>query len=301
MPGRLVYFSRKALSSIAESPWVSLLTTATIAAALLVVSLYALALDNVGRLALVWGRTASISAYIADDVPEARWEALRAEVARNPAVDRATLVSPREALERFKARGPAAAALVEGVDARVLPASVGIALKPGHDELTAVARLADELGKVPGVSEVEYGREEFERLAGLLGVLRWAGIAGALVIVLATAFIVSNTIRLTVYARRDEIGILGLVGATVWFIRIPFVIEGAIWGAVGGAVAAASTFALDRFVAPHLSRAVAEVLGGLEVRLFEPRVALAALAGGVLLGAVASGLAVRRFLDEELR
>jgi cell division transport system permease protein len=301
MPSRVVYFSRKALGSIAESPWVSLLTTATIAAALLVTSLYALALDNLGRLALVWGRTASITAYIADDVPEPRWDALRGELASHSAVERATLLRPQEALDRFRARGPAAAALVEGVDAKVLPASVAITLKPGFDDLGAVAHLAEELGRVAGVSEVDYGREEFERLAGLLRVLRWAGLAGALVIVLATAFIVSNTIRLTVYARRDEIGILGLVGATVWFIRIPFVIEGAIWGAVGGAIAALSTVVLDRFVAPHLSRAVADVLGGLEVRLFEPRVALWAVAGGVLLGALASGLAVRRFLDEELR
>ena len=122
-----------------------------------------------------------------------------------------------------------------------------------------------------------------------------------MLIALATAFIVSNTIRLTVYARRDEIGILGLVGATAWFIRVPFVIEGAIWGGTGGAAASGILGVLDRSAAPSISRAVANVLGGLEVRLASADVLLAVIVGGIILGAVASGLAVRRFLELELR
>jgi cell division transport system permease protein len=301
MIGRTLYFTQKALGSIRESPWVSLSTSATIAAALLVTSLYALALDNLGRLALVWGRSASLTAYVGDDVPEERWEGLRAELEERPGVERAVLVRPAEALERFRARGAEAAALVAGVDPKVLPASVALSLDPGHADLTSLEALAREVRAVGGVADVDYGKEELERLGALLRALRVAGLVGALLIALATAFIVSNTIRLTVYARRDEIGILGLVGATAWFVRAPFLIEGALWGAAGGGVAVLALFGLDRVVAPSLSRVLADVLGGLDIRLFEPRVALTALGAGILLGALASGLAVRRFLDLELR
>lgn len=298
---RALYFSQKALGSIRESPWLSVITTTTIATALLVLGLYALALQNVEQLALVWGRTASVTVYVADDAPEARWEELRAALAKRAEVERAELVTPRAALARFRARGPEAAALVEGVDEAVLPASIALTLMPGAADLESLAALATELAAVSGVADVDYGREEFDRLSALLQVLRVGGLAGALLIALATAFIVSNTIRLTVYARRDEIGILGLVGATAWFIRVPFIIEGAVWGAAAGGVSVGLLWVLDRFAAPELSLAVADVLGGITVRLFAPGLALAMLGGGIVLGALASGLAVRRFLDVELR
>jgi cell division transport system permease protein len=301
MPARSFYFAKKAVASMRESPWVSVLTTVTIAAAVLVLAIYTLAVGNLSQLALVWGRAASVTVYLQDGLSEASWEAVRVEIAKRPLVAQATLVRPQEALARFRARGAEAAALVSGVDASVLPASIEIALVSSFVDLPVVAALAQDLTTVAGVADVDYGREEFDRLNGVLRLLRYGGIAGALLVALACAFIVSNTVRLTVYARRDEIGILGLVGATAWFIRIPFIIEGALWGAGGGGIAAVILWALDRWAAPLLTRAVADVLSGLEIHLFAPEVAIAAIAGGTILAAAASGLAVRRFLDVELR
>lgn len=295
------YFVHKALLSMRESLWVSVITTATIAASVLVLGVYTLAIDNLSQLTVEWGRVASVAIYLKDGLSQAQWESLRSLLAERPVVARATLVRPSEALERFRARGPQAAALVEGVNPAVLPASIGLTLQPAFADLAAIGALAHEIEGLPGVAAVDYGLEEFERLTALLRLLRYGGMAGALLVALATAFIVANTVRLSVYARRDEIGILGLVGATAWFIRIPFVIEGALWGAMGGSMAAAVMWLLDRWVAPIVSRAVTDVLGGLEVRLFAPDVALGGIVGGVVLAAVASGIAVRRFLDVELR
>lgn len=301
MIARALYFVGKAFGSIRESPWVSLLTTATTGAALLIAGLYAMALANLEQLALVWGRSASVAAYVADHLPAADWERLRGELAARPEVEHALLVRPREALERFRARGPAAASLVAGVDESALPAVIELELRPASSDLETIAKLASELAGIPGIAEIDYGREEFERLRALLGLLRWGGLAGAVLVAFAMAFIVANTVRLTVFARREEIEILSLVGATGWFIRLPFVLEGAFWGAAGGGMAAGALFVLDRWVAPHLTAAVAQVLGGIEVHLFTPGLGLAATAVGTVLGAFASGLAVRRFLDLELR
>jgi cell division transport system permease protein len=114
---------------------------------------------------------------------------------------------------------------------------------------------------------------------------------------MSAAFIVANTIKLAVYARRDEIAIQRLVGATRWFVRTPFLIEGAAWGLFGGLLAALIMWVADLVVAPELSRAAAVVLGDLDVRLFAPDVAAAIVGLGVVLGLIGSALAVRRFLD----
>ena len=296
---RVTYFVDQAVSSLKGSPGVSLLTAGTISATLLVAAMYAMALQNLENLALIWGRTATLSAYLNEDVPLTAGESVRQQVAALPAVQRASLIGPKQALERFRARGQEAAALVADVSEDALPPLIEIDLRPGFADLQAVEELAEEIARVPGIANVDYGQQEFERLKALLEVLRYGGIGAGLLILLATAFIVSNTIRLTVYSRRDEIGILRLVGATRWFVRMPFLIEGALWGLLGGGLAVLLMWLAHLFLAERLSMAIADVVGSLNVTLFDSRVALAALLAGVGLGVFGSAFAVGRFLDVE--
>ncbi len=296
MLARLLYFTEKAFLSLRTSPGLSLLTSATVAATLALLGGYVMAVQNLESLALVWGRSASITAYIDDAQAEDSWPALQARLAAFESVGRAELVTPLQALERFRARGPQAAALVEGVVPEVLPASIEMHLEGGFTDLRMVEAVAGAVSEVPGISEVDYGQQEFERLEALLVVLRYGGLGAGLLIALATALIVSNTIRLTVYARRDEISIQRLVGATAWFIRMPFLIEGTVWGLVGGLAGAGLLWLADWLVAPRLTLAVVDVVGGLDVHLFTGDVAIGMVITGVLLGVVGSFLAVRRFL-----
>ncbi|MBI3180170.1 MAG: ABC transporter permease [Deltaproteobacteria bacterium] len=294
---RLLYFTGKALASVRASPGVSLLTAATISAALVLAGLYAMAVQNMEGLALVWGRTATLAAYVSDSTPRTDWQALRDRLGQLDAVERAVLVTPLEAIERFKARGPAAAALVDGLAEEVLPASIELHLRGGFADLAAVEALAARIRTVPGIADVDYGQQEFERLAALIDILRYGGLAAGLLVLIATAFIVANTIRLTVYTRRDEIAILRLVGATRWFVRTPFLIEGGLWGLAAGLLALALLALADWAVAPRITAAVADVVGGLDVHLYEASVAMGLVVAGVGLGVVGSALAVGRFLD----
>ncbi len=297
---RLRYTLETTTAAVREAPGLSLLTVLTIGAALVVLGGYVSGLQNLENLALTWGRAATLSAYLDDHLDSERWAAIRDEMATLKEVERARLLTPERALEEFRAQGPEAAALVEGIEPGILPPSVEIDLRPTFADLGDVERVAGEVRAIAGVAEVDYGREEFERLQALLELLRMIGIIAGLFVVAATAFIISNTIRLTVFARRDEIRILSLVGATSGFIRAPFLLEGAIWGLGGGVVAASTLFFADAFVAPRVSEAVAEVLGGLEVSLFNPTIGLSVVGTGVVLGVLGSSLAVTRFLlDEE--
>lgn len=296
---RLAYFASKALASVRDSPGISILTAATIGAALLVAGLYVMALQNLEGLALIWGRTATLSAYVDDAVPVTEHEALRLRVEAIAAIEKATIISPALALERFSARGPEAAALVAGVSQDVLPTTIEVGLRGGFADLDAMKKLALRVGGIAGIAEVDYGQQEFERLQALLELLRYGGLAAGLLIALATAFIVSNTIRLTVYARRDEIGILQLVGATRWFVRIPFLFEGVLWGIAGGLISAVTLWVGDIVLAPRISIAIADVIGGLDVHLFTFPVGAMLVGAGAVLGTLGSAIAVGRFLDVE--
>lgn len=296
---RLIYFVEKAFASVRAAPGLTILTSGTIAAALVVLGAYVMGLQNLERLTLVWGRSATLSAYLSDQVEPSEWEAVRHQIESFDSVGRAELVTPKQALERFRNRGPHAAALVEGVTEEVLPAQVEVTLQSGFADLNVVEAVAQSMAALPQVEEVDYGREEFDRLQALLDVLRYVGLVAGLLLALATAFIVSNTIRLTVYARRDEISILRLVGATGWFIRTPFLVEGALWGLLGGGLGVGALVLADVLLGPRATEAIADVLGGLDVDLFDAPVGLLLMATGLALGVGGSALAVRRFMGEE--
>ncbi len=288
----------KALASVRESLGVSFLTSATIAVALFVVGLFILSFQNIENLALVWGRAAAISLYIDESIPKSEWEELRKTLEEHPSILRAEVIRPEDALERFRARGEDARALVEGVGPEILPPTIDVHLEPSFADLDKIKALANKLEASPQFIEVDYGQQEFDQVQRLLDLMRLIGLAAGFFIALATIFIVSNTIRLTVYARRDEIGILRLVGATRFFVRAPFLLEGVIWGFWGGSAASLGLWGADLFVAPLLSELASEVVSGMSIILFTPSVGAGLILGGVLLGIFGSSAAVSQFLDK---
>ena len=291
------YFLKQAKNSLRESLGVSLLTTATISVALLLLGLYVALLQNLEHLTLSWGRVANVVVYLQDELSSETLLEIQQKVESDELVDSAVLVKAAEALERFRARGPQAAALVEGVSANVLPDTLELSLQGGFAELTALDALTERLQQHVEIDSVDYGKEEFAQLERLIDFLGWVGTTLGILLAFATAFIVSNTIRLNVYARRDEISILGLVGATPWFIRIPFLLEGAAWGITGGTIATGLLYFAHTYVADDLSLLVAESIGAISVTLFTPSTGLALLISGLCLGIGGSALAVRRFLE----
>jgi len=159
--------------------------------------------------------------------------------------------------------------------------------------------LAKRLEAVPGAREVDYGSAWLERLERLLSRLRWAGAALFAALAAGAAVLVANTLRLGVFARRDEIEIMKLVGATDAFVETPFLIEGLVQGVLGGALASGALLAL---VAAALPRVVAALGVASPIARGDvlPPVLLAGLvAGGGMLGTIASALAVGRELRQK--
>ena len=286
--------SLRALRGLAASPVTSAVATATIALCLLLAGAFALLLVNMERVLSHFGEEVRISAYLSDELSGEAQAELARRVRGLPGVESATLVSQSEALERFRASPFGRASLLDGLDENPLPASLEIALAPAERNRSGVDALAERLAGLAGIDELGYGHEWVEGYARAVGLVRGIALALGVVFALATLLIVSNTIRLAVYSRRDEIEILALVGAGRVFVATPFVLEGVLEGAAGGALALALLALGFHGATAGFGSGFELLLGATQPVFFGAEAALALVGAGALLGALGSAAAVLR-------
>jgi cell division transport system permease protein len=288
---RLAYFVRRALDALRRGPFVTLVAVGTIFVAVLVTGLFGAVLSGTERLLDAWGGEVQISVYLRPGADLAAARAAAEGIAPGRAVE---AVTSRAALERLKASLGDEAGVLEGVGEQALPASVEVRA-PGIT-LEAARALARKLEAVPGAAEVDYGNAWLERLETFLRRARLVGLLLMAALSLATAVLVANTLRLAVYARRDEIEIMKLVGATDGFVGAPFLIEGLVQGLAGAGLAVLALLGAQAALLPRLETTVA--LAGRLTRadVLPTPLLLGLLAGGAGLGLVASSLSLLKFL-----
>jgi len=161
-------------------------------------------------------------------------------------------------------------------------------IAPQHRSSQAVKRWAERLKSVPGVTHVEYSQDWIDNVATLIRYFELAAIAVGTVLAIASIAIIASTIRLTLYARRDEIEIMRLIGATGAFIKIPYVLEGAVLGAIGGALSLALLKGGVELVKSHLGTPGAILGIRAVVDFFPVHSALLLILGGLVLGCAGS-------------
>jgi cell division transport system permease protein len=233
-----------------------------------------------------------VVAYIKDNADPAQVQNLQASLANNADVASVTYVSKDQALDRMKQMLGDKAQLLSQVQGNPLPASLEIQLKFA----SAAPALAEQLQREAPIEDVDYKRDVVERLLAITNFLRITGtvlVAGMAAIAL---FIIVNTTRIAMYARRQEIEIMKLVGATDWFVRWPFIFEGMFLGLLGGLV----TVALIGLGYQPMLQRVSGLLTFLPLAFdpqFLPRLLLLLFGAGVVVGGMGSYISVRRFLD----
>lgn len=173
--------------------------------------------------------------YLRDTASPQAIADLRVRMNRDPAVAAVEFVSREQALAAFRAQFPSEDRLLNGLGENPFPASFVIRVSPGHRSSGSVEALVQKLKALPEVEEVQYSRDWIENLAAALRYLEILGLGVGAVLAVSMVTILANTIRLTLYARRQEIEILKLIGATSGFIKTPFVLEGALLGGLGAA------------------------------------------------------------------
>jgi cell division transport system permease protein len=289
---RPIHATRRALAAMARGPYVALVGTATIFVAVFATGLFAAALGGAERLLQTWAGEVRISVYLA---PGADLEAAaRAARTLSPGRD-VEAVPAATALRRLSEALGDEGRVLEGVGPGALPDAVEVSV-PGIS-LAGARELAARLRSgVPGAADVDYGNAWLETLERLVRRSQVAALVLFAALAVATAVLVSNTLRLAVFARRDEIEIMKLVGATDAFVSAPFLIEGLLQGLVGAGVAVAALLAAHAAVLPRLRAAVplADRLGLSDT--LPPALLLALVAGGGAVGLLGSALSVARTL-----
>jgi len=288
----LAYFFEEALQSLWRSRLLNALSVITIAVSLFVLGAFLAVAGNLSEVVTRWTRKVQVTFYLEDGLAPQIRESLENQLKEDPAVAEVTVVSREEALARFKALFKDLASLPDELGENPFPASVEATLRLDHQAADEVLRLVHRFEKAPGVEEVQYDLLWIQRLGTAVGLVRGIGAFLSGILILAGVFTISNVIRLTLYARQDELDIMRLVGATQAYVKGPFVAEGMALGGLGGLLAVGLLWAATRFVAQGLL-AASDLLGRPVVPL-PATLGVAIVLGGMAVGVLGSLVSLGR-------
>lgn len=293
---RLRFFFTQALHGLWRTAGVTSISIVTIGVALAILAVFFVALENLSRVADQLGREVEVSAYLDRSLPADVVEARRAEISGWSEVQAVEVLSSSAAMAQFREALGRDAVLLEGLPVDVLPPSFEVRLAERPWRVEEVRGFSERLLRLAGVEDVRYGQEDIERLNALLAFARVSALVVSIILCLAVILLVSNTIRLAVYSRRDEIEIMSLIGATDAFVRTPFVIEGAIQGFLGGVLTCLVLVSLREALVQGLSVGLAYAYGPLELEFVPGAFFFYALILGTGLGFVGSLFAAGKFV-----
>lgn len=286
------YFIKETYKSIRRNGFMSFASISTVAVSLLVLGMFLMIFLNTNNLAQYLENQVQISVYMQDSATDKELASVKDKLTKMPGVVRVTQVNKQQALERFKKRLGDQEQLLNSLGKEnPFPNSFEVQV----DNPDRIKVLTPQIGQLPKVETAKFGQEVVEHLFQLTKILRLGGIVLVVFLAMATLFIISNTIRLTVFARRKEVIIMKYVGATDWFIRWPFLLEGMTLGFFGAVVA----FVLINSIYAGLLERIHATLAFLPLLPTSPLllyVDLFLLAAGTGIGALGSYISLRKFL-----
>lgn len=236
---RLRYVLTEAVLNLRINRATTLIAVATMAFTLMCFGVFLLLYVNLKELAGSLQNEIKVVVYLVEDQGAKAVADWQHRLKGEPEIASVVYISKEQALAEFRAQFPAEQHLLDGLGENPLPASLVVTIAPAYRSSQAVKRLSERLSVLPGVAQVQYSQDWIESLAGLVRYFELGALAVGMILSVASMTIIANTVRLTLYARKDEIEIMRLIGATRAFINIPYLLEGAMLGAVGAAVALA--------------------------------------------------------------
>ena len=291
----IFYLLREAWANISTNRTTTMVAILTTAFTLACVGIFLLLYVNL-RAAAGWLQDdIKIMVYLDDRALAATVSEVEQQLRSDRAVSALHFVSKEQALGEFKAQFPSDSHLLEGLGQNPLPASFVVTLSPPFRSPVAIKRWAERIGGLAGVTKVDYNQDWIDALSTVIRSIELVAIGIGLILSAAAVTIIANTIRLTLFARRDEIAILQLIGATKTFIRIPYLLEGAVLGGLGSAISLFMLKALYELFR-HQMRTTGRLSGLDQLMMFFPlSICLMLVAVGIVLGCAASFVSLRRF------
>lgn len=288
---RIKFFLGEAFGSLRRNYFMTIAAVLTVLLCMTVLGVVLVFASNVDALLKELKSKVEITVYLVDSVTAEQVEKMQEEILSWEEVKDSRFISKDEALQILKEQFKDSPEVIESMSGNPLPASFEISLKDPEQADVVAARFAGR----PEVEEVRYGRELAERIFRVTNVARnvmliFIGLLGVVGVLL-----IGNTIRLSIFARRREVEIMKLVGATNWFIRWPFIIEGMTVGLLGAALAVVVVTLGSNFVMSRIRETLVFMSTAFQTIPMWQIAGILLLAGAVI-GALGSGLGLRRFL-----
>ena len=295
-----VYFFKQSLQGFARNLSTTLGSIITIFLSLFIIGVFlvgALVVDNIVKSV---ENEVSITAYIADDARQSDIDATEEYIQGLEGVSSVTFTTKEEALENFRNMS-SNAAIVDELGGNPLPASINVELSDPQlvqqvaneiESSELFAKIADEENPA---DSLKYGQRTVERLFSVTNYIRYVGLALIILLVFISLVFINNTIRLAIMARRKEIAIMRLVGASNGFICGPFLMEGALHAVIGALLAAGCIELLRQFALPRLQQSLAFLPISIDGSTFL-LIYLVLLVAGLIIGLIGSAFAMRRYL-----
>lgn len=284
---------REGWKSLGRNGWMTLAAVSAVTVTLFILGVFLLLAMNVNNISQMIEDQVEIRVSLELDLDRDRIQLIENELLAMPEVHVVEFVSKEDGLEQLK-EDLGDASLLEGIEENPLPDAFRVeTVQPQQ-----VQKVAAEIAEIDGVEKTRYGEDFTDRLFNVTQTVRNIGIVLIVLLGLTAMFLISNTIRLTIIARRREIEIMKLVGATNGFIRWPFFIEGLLIGLLGSIIPAAIVlFGYHSFQKAFYSQFEMWLLELLPLYPLAFQVTVLLLGIGMLIGALGSFLSVRRFLN----
>jgi cell division transport system permease protein len=287
-------YYQRAIKDILENRFLTAVSVITISLSIMIAAAFALFFINAGNVLNLWQKGIRMMVYLKPDTSEANRLDTKYRLQSIAGVQEARYISKAEAIDRLKSQMQHHAALLDNLKENPLPDAYEINIEQSARNSEDLSFLAERIAALSSVEEVEYGEKWIQRFTNIIHLFRLAGYGICVLFFMATVFIVANTIRLVLYSRRDEIGIMRLVGATDRFIKIPFYLQGMIQGGVGTFIGLLILFIGYLSLTTHFNQSVSNQL--ITIRFFHQDVCAMIILGGIGVGWLGCWVSLKQFM-----
>ena len=286
------YFIKEVYTSFKRNIWMTLASIFTVVLSLFILGFFSIVILNLNKMADTLESQVQISVYLKDDLSQEEIDETKETLSKIEGLQDIKFTTREEAMENFKERLGDQQFLLDALDdTNPLPDSFSLTVTSPQQ----VKTIADTVVAIDSVESASYSKDIINHLFNLTHLIRLIGVALIILLTGAAIFIISNTIRLTVFARRKEIAIMKYVGATDWFIRWPFLLEGICLGFIGGGLATIFLYIVYNQVTQEIYEAMA-FFPLIPQHPFIDYISLAILVAGIIIGALGSTISLKRFL-----
>jgi len=287
------YYIREGLTNVKRNRAMTVASITSVTAALLILGLFLIIILNVDSMANQVESQLELKAFINDSYDMSKVTKVGDEIKEINGVKSITFESKKDALNNFKKQLGDKSYLVNGLENdNPMPQSFIVKVTDAN----MMKQVSEEIKKIDGVTQVSYGQDVVDKLLGIIKIIRIVGLCVILILFIISVVIISNTIKLGVFARRREINIMKYIGATDWFIRWPFLVEGIVLGLVGSILAIVILGLIYGYAADLVNNKLI-IFTLLPVGNVLRQSLMHFLAMGSLIGALGSGISIKRFLN----